>query len=334
MNELKEKWANIRSWLKQQYALYGIYLIIFVKWAICFTSLSYINRFFPGRAFLQRPIVTIAISLLAGILPWSYISVIAALWLLAQLSALSLEAAAFVFVVLLVLAVLRYLTLPGGGVLLAVIPILFLWRIPFLIPLAVGIAASLSGFVTVGSGVIIYYMLRLIADNLTYFSAGSATLVQRLFFLLRGMAEHKALFVVLACFCLTTLIVYLLSRTEVPYAQQIAVAVGAVFNPCLLLAVFNFLDRAAAPENLLWGSLAALVLGLVFTLLYRFPDFAKTERVQFEDDEYYYYVKAVPKHFQPSEKPRSEPGASRRIKREGAVPEDRIEKEEEEREDA
>jgi hypothetical protein len=50
-------------------------------------------------------------------------------------------------------------------------------------------------------------------------------------------------------------------------------------------------------------SLAGVIIGTVIALLLvtvlRFfvfnVDYSRTEKVQFEDDEYYYYVKAVPK---------------------------------------
>ena len=198
--------------------------------------------------------------------------------------------------VLLILALARYLLLPGSGLVLVVLPILFLWKIPFLIPLVVGVTGVLSGFVSVGSGVIIFYLLQFLSRNLEYLTAPEGdTLVQRLFFLLKGMAEHPQMITVMLCFCLTTLVVYLISRLKVDYAPQIAVGFGALLDPLLLAGIFDFLRRPAGPESLIWGSLISLPVALIISLLHRFLNYAKTENVQFEDDEYYYYVKAVPK---------------------------------------
>ena len=270
-----------RLW-KRFYAAWGTYLTMVAKAAVAFGAFMTLNHFFPGRPFLLRIIVVIAISLLASVLPWKYLSFLAAVWLLAQLSALSLEATGFCLVVLLILALLRYLMLPGSGLVLVLLPLLFLWRIPFLLPLVVGVTGVLSGFVSVGSGVIIYYMLRLIAENLDYLSASNGdTLVHRLLFLVKGMAEHKQLMPVLFCFCLTTLVVYLISRIKADYAPQIAVAFGALLNPILLAATFDFLRRPVAPDSLIWGSLLALPVALIVSFLHRFLNYAKTENVQF-----------------------------------------------------
>lgn len=296
MSGFVEKMVDFWRFLKRFYASWCVYLTMAAKCAVAFCAFSYINQYFPGRPFLLRIIVVIAISLLASVLPWKYLSFLAAVWLLGQMSALSLEATAFTFVVLLILALLRYLMLPGAGLVLVVLPVLFIWKVPFLVPLVVGVTGGLSAFVSVGSGVILYYLLRLIAENLEYLTkSGGDTLVHRLLFLLKGMTEHQQLMTVLMCFCLTTLVVYLLSRVKADYAPQIAVAFGAVLNPLLLALVFDFLRRPTAPESLVWGSLIALPLALIVSFLHRFLNYARTENVQFEDDEYYYYVKAVPK---------------------------------------
>ena len=43
------------------------------------------------------------------------------------------------------------------------------------------------------------------------------------------------------------------------------------------------------------GSVLAVVVGIVICFLVFHVDYARTEKLQFENDEYYYYVKAVPK---------------------------------------
>ena len=43
------------------------------------------------------------------------------------------------------------------------------------------------------------------------------------------------------------------------------------------------------------GSIVAVGVGKVIEFFKFFVDYRRTEKVQFEDDEYYYYVKAVPK---------------------------------------
>ena len=43
------------------------------------------------------------------------------------------------------------------------------------------------------------------------------------------------------------------------------------------------------------GGIVSCVLAVVIQFMFFNVDYTRTERLQFEDDEYYYYVKAVPK---------------------------------------
>ena len=303
MDTIRYSLMRIRQWIKRAYAGYGVYMNIAAKWAVAYAALTALNTYFPGRSFLLRPIVVVAISLLCSVLPWNYIALISGIWLLLQLSALSLEATVFVFLLLLVLALLRYLMLPGVGVALVLLPLCFLWKIPYVIPILVGLVGTSSGFITVGSGVIVFYLLQMLVRNMTYLTdPEAASLVERMLFLLEKTLQNERMLAVVIAFCLTTLVVYLISKLAVPYSPQIAVLVGAVFNPLLLKPLLAFFDLSGAPEDPLWGSIGAFFIGLVFSVFVRFLDYKGTERVQFEDDEYYYYVKAVPKMMLPDEK--------------------------------
>ena len=52
---------------------------------------------------------------------------------------------------------------------------------------------------------------------------------------------------------------------------------------------------SVAPGELIIGLLLAAVIGLIYNFFIFSVDYTRTEHVQFEDDDYYYYVKAVPK---------------------------------------
>ena len=53
--------------------------------------------------------------------------------------------------------------------------------------------------------------------------------------------------------------------------------------------------RDSSIGGVILGSLAAIAMAMVVQFFKFNLDYSRTEKVQFEDDEYYYYVKAVPK---------------------------------------
>lgn len=82
---------------------------------------------------------------------------------------------------------------------------------------------------------------------------------------------------------------------SVDYAWGIAIGVGAITDIFVLLIGDFVLDVSNSLLMLIVGSLVAVLVALVLHFFLFSVDYSRTERVQFEDDEYYYYVKAVPK---------------------------------------
>ena len=63
----------------------------------------------------------------------------------------------------------------------------------------------------------------------------------------------------------------------------------------ILLVGDLLLDTKISILWLILGSIIAVLVAKVLEFFVFNVDYSRTERVQFEDDEYYYYVKAVPK---------------------------------------
>ena len=57
--------------------------------------------------------------------------------------------------------------------------------------------------------------------------------------------------------------------------------------------IYLFLSRDLPPVS--YTHLAAIAVGLILEVLFLAVDYSRTEHLEFEDDEYHYYVKAVPK---------------------------------------
>ena len=70
---------------------------------------------------------------------------------------------------------------------------------------------------------------------------------------------------------------------------------GAIADAMIILIGKLVLDINVSILWLLLGSVLAVLVAKVLQFFVFNVDYSRTERVQFEDDEYYYYVKAVPK---------------------------------------
>lgn len=295
---------RFRKKAQQLYAGGNVYILMAAKALTALCVLLAINKTFPCRPVLGRGLIVAAAAILCSILPWNYITVFGVLFLLGQLSALSLEAALFVLVLIIALSVLSYVTLPGGSILWALLPVLICFRIPLAAVILAGLFGGVTLFVSVGSGTLLYYVLKLIADNAGLLSGAQTvaadgteveTMVQRLLLLTEGFLDHETMLIVLIVFCLTTLAVHLISRSEADYARLMAIGAGALFCPALLIASSRFAELGLSAGSIILSALLSLVIALIVYFFAEGLDYSRTEKVRFEDDDYYYFVKAVPK---------------------------------------
>lgn len=105
---------------------------------------------------------------------------------------------------------------------------------------------------------------------------------------------------ILTLIALTAVLIaaFAVRSTEMRYAWQVAIGTGIFIY--LVLEIFGVftLDIPVSIPDLVIGVIAAALVGSVLQLFFFDLDYRSTEKLRFEDDEYYYYVTAVPKRKQ------------------------------------
>lgn len=71
--------------------------------------------------------------------------------------------------------------------------------------------------------------------------------------------------------------------------------VGGVTYAFIMLAGSFYFEVAIDMVSLIVFTVVAVVVGIILEFFVFGGDYSRTERLEYEDDEYYYYVKAVPK---------------------------------------
>ena len=110
------------------------------------------------------------------------------------------------------------------------------------------------------------------------------------------MLENKAMLVTMIAFAITVLLVYILRRMQIDYSWTVGIIVGAVVCVIIMLVGDLMLDTNISVFSIVFGTIVGAALCKVLEFFVFNVDYSRTEYVQFEDDEYYYYVKAVPKN--------------------------------------
>ena len=169
-------------------------------------------------------------------------------------------------------------------------------HIPYVIPIAMGLLGSPASAVSVACGTVVYYLIAYVNESTTTLISMEAEEITAKFrFIIDGMLDNRIMVVTAAVFAMTLILVYLIRRLSVDHSWTIAMVAGSLVNIMLLLVGDLMFDTNVAIGGVILGTAVAALIAAVIQFFAFHVDYGRTEKVQFEDDEYYYYVKAVPK---------------------------------------
>ena len=96
-------------------------------------------------------------------------------------------------------------------------------------------------------------------------------------------------------FAVTAIAVGLIRRLSVSHAWSIAIVSGVVILLTAFFLGMSLYGVSISALPLFLGCTGAGLLAALYQFFVFSVDYTRTEYTQFEDDDYYYYVKAVPK---------------------------------------
>ncbi|MGI6007857.1 MAG: hypothetical protein ACOX8E_10250 [Ruminococcus sp.] len=287
--ELKER-------LKAFYGRFSMYLNPVLKFGLALAIFININMMLGFLAFLNNVFVILILALLCAILPISAITFFSCLMIIGHCYAVGIEVAAFALVLLLLLYLLYLRFAPGDALGLALTPLAFGLHIPCAVPLGFGLIGDAGSSVSVACGAVIYYFMNLVSEQAVMLQSGdTAQISQRLSTLLNGLLQNPRMWLDLIAFVAVVLLVYCIRRASLDHAWTIAIVTGALIY-MILQVVGSFLTDTSFPVAVLAvGTVGAAVLMMILQFFVFNVDYSRSEYLQYEDDDYYYYVKAVPK---------------------------------------
>lgn len=286
----------LKERLKSFYGKYAVLVDGVIRFFFSFTALYLLNTNIGFMAVLKEVYVAPALALLCAFLPYSAISFLLAAVMVVHLYAVSAEIALVTAVILILITLLYYGFQPGDSYWLVLTPIAFFMKIPFVIPVLAGLSGRVIAIIPVGCGTMIYYILLYVKQNagpLT--NDASVDITQKFVQIIRAIMSNKAMLVmILACF-VGILVVYVIRTLSVDYAWVIAIIAGMVAQLAMIFVGDYLFDVTVPIVELIAGVAVSVVIAGLYHFLVFAVDYTRTEYTQFEDDDYVYYVKAVPK---------------------------------------
>ena len=286
----------LRGRLQELYARNSKIIDKAIQFVLALVTFYLINHNIGFMKMAASPAATVALAVICTFLPMVMIVIAATVLILAHTFSVSLATLAVTAIVFLVMYIFYFRLTPKMTLIVLLTPIAFAFKIPYVIPVAFGLVSAPVSLVAVACGTVVYYMLKYVKSTAAVIEgSGGKGLMTQISAYAKQVFQSKEMWIVIVAFIICFFVVYTLRRQSMDHAWKIAVVAGAVADVVVIAAGDIALGVHTSYGTLIVGSIAAVIIGLVLEFFFFSVDYARSENLQYEDDEYYYFVKAIPK---------------------------------------
>ena len=285
--------------MKTFYDKWGQYIRPLLRFVLALVTMVIINSELGYNPSLNNPILVIVFSIVSIFFPVMVFLFAVCAIIILHVCNVSMILAVQLAIVFLILYFVYVRFVPEHGYTILLMALLFFIKIPYVMPLLLGLIASPVAVVPVGTGVLVYYLLSAV-------KAEASTMVNTTAFLtedtleiyndvIKNVVSDKYMVYTIGVFAIVIIVIYILRRQKWNYASHIGAFCGVITNVLGFLIVDFLLEKSDLIGGMLLGTLVSAMIVWVIQFLRLTLDYSAIEILQFEDDEYYYYVKAIPK---------------------------------------
>lgn len=289
---------EIRAKLTEIYQKHDFIIKSALKFLLMFFSLTKLTKTIGYNSSLSKSMIVILLSAVSAFLPSSLIVFVAILYVFLQIMTASILIAVTVVMIFLVLYLFFLRFTPKEGLSIIATPLLCSLGFPYAVPLFLGMFGSILSVVPAACGVVAYYLLRAVKDNIVTIDQLKHAKDGALPFylnILDNLLKNPPMYVMIAVFAIVIIAIVLVRSIQMDYSFEISLGVGTgVMILAFIIGSLKY-DMAMPLGSVLLKSLISMGIVFVCLFFYRVLNYSAAEHVQFEDERYYYYVRAVPK---------------------------------------
>lgn len=290
------KLLEFRGMARRFFQKYQMIIEPLFRFAISYLAFHTINTALSYNTKVANPMIELGLAAVGAFLPPVVLILLCALLAILQVYFASPILAALVIVIFAVLYCFIARFSGKYGYAVVAIPVLYVFKMPYLVPLLLGMTANPMAIFPTVSGVIVYYVFRVIKEAATRQNISNLDETLALYIdVVNNIFRHKAMFVSAAIFAAVILIMWLVRRLRFEFVFEITILIGALINMLGFLLANLQLGINVGTGDMILGTIISTLLVFAAQFFRVVLDYTSVENVQFEDDDYYYYVKAVPK---------------------------------------
>lgn len=267
-----------------------------LQFILAITVFMVINNNVGFMKAAATPVAAMALAVVCTFLPLSVTVVAATALIAAHMYSVSLVILGVTAVIFLIMYIFYLRLSPKMALVVLLTPLAFFLKIPYVIPVACGLTALPGSLAAVICGTVVYYMMEYVKKTAANIEGADIKgMMSQATDYITKVFQNKEMWVVVTAFVICFFIVFAFRRASMDHAWKIAVVAGTIVNMIVIVVGDIALGIHTSYGTLIGGSIASIAVGLVLEIFFFSVDYSRSENLQFEDDEYYYYVKAVPK---------------------------------------
>lgn len=286
----------LRERLRKLYAEHTIFIVKILQFVVGLLLFWMINSNIGFMEKASSVFCTAGMAVICTFLPVAVMILAAAGLILVQFYALSMPIAIVSFLIFLLMYIFYFRFSPKKSWFVLLAALAFGLRVPFVVPIIFGLMGTSVMIVPAVCGIITYYMVHFVKNSSTVLkNADASGMVDSLMSFTRQVLASKEMWMMVMIAVIGILVVNSIRNRPADHAWKLASAAGAAVCVIAAAAGSMILDINVSYSMLIISAVLGIAVGFVLEFLFFSVDYSRTENMQFEDDEYYYYVKAVPK---------------------------------------
>jgi len=290
------KLLEIRGIARLYFQKYQLIIEPVFRFIISYLAFHTINETLAYNKTVASPVIELGLAAVGAFLPPVVLILLCAMVAILQVYSASPILAALVLVIFAVLYCFIARFSGKFGYAVVAIPVLYAFKIPYLIPLLLGMIATPMAIFPTISGVVVYYVFQVIAEasvrqDITSLDATLALYID----VVNNLFKNKEMFVTAGIFAVVILVMWLVRKMRFEFVFELTIVLGGLVNILGFLLADLQMDINVGTGGVIFGTIASMLIVMIAQFFRMVLNYMSVEHVQFEDDDYYYYVKAVPK---------------------------------------
>lgn len=288
---------TFRDNLKALFSRYDYILMPLAKFVMAIIVFFSLNKHMGNVPILNKGIILFLVAAICAFIPVEFMAGIAACMLVWQTAKVSLDLGllTIAFIIIFYSGYMRFNV--KTGIIVLLVPIFYAWHITYALPIVLGFLIGPSAVIPGIFGILLYYYEESVEAfrNVVAAVTEEDAAVVGYQYILNELLNNKDMLLTFVVFAVVILITYAIYRMSFDNSWIVAFCVGGFLNIVLFLFGSLTMSTKVAIVPILLGSLLGIVIAVAVQFMKGIVDYQKADYLQFEDDEYYYYVKAIPK---------------------------------------